>query len=147
MTELKLICDSALSNPDFKPKSVTTHCNEAVNQISKAVGCNEFEGLMADGICQNMASNVSGKWARVDPSDATIWALSNGLAIAAMSSVRLGESHGHVAVVYPMGMQNSPSFGRDVPVLANVGKKVGVMKSSEAFPIAKGEPDYYTYSG
>ena len=147
MDDIKELCDAALSNPSFQPKNGVTHCNQAVNQVASAVGCLEFVGLMADEIYQTMVTNASGKWAKLDGSDASIWALSNGLAIAAMSSAQLGEAHGHVAILYPLGMQESGSLGHDVPMLANVGKTVGVMKSSEAFPVTKGEAAYFTYAG
>ena len=145
--ELKPLCDAALSNPAFRPVGGVTHCNEAVNSIAVSMGCNEFVGLMADEIYQVMLTNASGKWAKVDPSDASIWALSNGLAIAGLPSQRLGEDHGHVAVCYPLGQQFSGSFNTDVPMVANVGKTVGVMKSSGAFPVAKGMPDFFTWNG
>lgn len=147
MTDIKVLCDMALANPNFRPKNGQTFCNLAVNFIAHQMGCSEFDGLMADGIYNNISANVSGKWKKVDPSDATILALSNGLSIAAMPSDRLSEKHGHVCVVYPLGMQNSASFGHDVPMIANVGKTVGVMKSSAVFPVSKGEPDYFTFAG
>ena len=51
-----------------------------------------------------------------------------------------------MAIVFPIGMQFSGSLKRDVPLLANIGKTVGVMKSSAAFPILDGEADYFTWS-
>ena len=145
--DIKALCDAALSNPAFKPKNGVTHCNEAVNQVAVAVGCSEFVGLMADEIYQTILTNASGKWAKVDGSDAAIWSLSNGLAIAGLPSQRLGEAHGHVCVIYPLGMEGSASLGHDVPMVANVGKSVGVMKSSQAFPPSEGEADYFIYAG
>ena len=145
--DIKALCDAALSNPAFKPNNGVTHCNEAVNQVAVAVGCSEFVGLMADEIYQTILTNASGKWAKVDGSDAAIWSLSNGLAIAGLPSQRLGEAHGHVAVVAPFGMLGSESLGLDVPVVCNVGKTVGYMKSSQAFPVSCGEADYFTYAG
>lgn len=147
MTDMKALCDAALANPVFHPKNGTTYCNLALNSIAKGAGCDEFDGLMADEIYQLMVTNASGKWARVDGSDVSIWALSNGLAVAALPSHRLGEAHGHVCAVYPLGMQASGSLGHDVPMVANIGKTVGVMRSSQAFPPAKGEAEYFTYAG
>jgi hypothetical protein len=147
MDDIKALYDAALANPAFQPANGVTHCNEAINSVAVALGCSEFVGLMADEIYSTMVNNASGKWQKVDPSDAAIWALSNGLAIAAMSSSMLGEAHGHVAGCYPVGQQFSGSFNGDVPVLANVGRTVGVMKSSEAFPVAKGMPSFFTYAG
>jgi hypothetical protein len=145
--ELKELCDLALKNKLFSPRNGNTYCNMAVDSIAKGFGCYEFDGLMADDIYQVMLTNESGKWDKVDGSDATIWALSNGLAIAALPSQTLKEAHGHVAVIYPLGMQMSGSLGRDVPMVANIGKTVGVMRSSEAFPVSDGEADYFTYAG
>lgn len=147
MTDIKDVCDQAMANPKFQPKKGTTYCNMAVQFIADAMGCQELDGLMADEIYQVMKTNASGKWKNVEGSDATIWALSNGLSIAAMSSQDLGEAHGHVAVVYPLGMEGSASLGHDVPMVANVGKSVGVMRSTQAFPVSKGEARYYTYAG
>jgi hypothetical protein len=145
--ELKDICDQTLALKSLQPKNGVTYCNIAVQTIAAQMGCDEFSGLMADEIYQVMATNVSGKWKGVDASDAAIWALSNGLSIASLPSQRLGESHGHVAVVYPVGQQYSPSFDADVPMLANVGKSVGILKSSEVFPVSKGMPDFFTFAG
>jgi hypothetical protein len=49
-------------------------------------------------------------------------------------------AHGHVAVVYPAPMQRSGSWNKTVPMLANIGKKNGLMRASQAFPL---EPDYF----
>lgn len=145
--ELKEILDQALANPGFKPKNGITHCNEALQFIATSMGCDEFKGMIADDIYKTMVTNASGKWAKVDPSDATIWALSNGLSVAGLPSGRLGETHGHVAAVAPVGQQYSPSFKIDVPVVCNIGSTVWYMKTSEAFPVSKGMPDFFTYAG
>ena len=142
---LKSACDAALSNPKLQPVDGITYCNMAVQSIAQAMGCGEFSGLMADEIYQVMKTNPSGHWETATGQEATVYALSGGLAIAAMSSHRLEEDHGHVAVVAPLGMQDSGSLGHDVPVLANVGKTVGYMKSSEAFPVSAGEAEYFMY--
>jgi hypothetical protein len=144
---LKAACDAALANPAFQPKNGNTFCNFAVQSIANALGCHEFDGLMADEIYQTMAANASGRWTKVSGSDATIHALGGGLAVAGLPSQRLGEAHGHVAVLYPVGMQYSGSLKHDVPVVANVGKTVGAMRSSGAFPILDGEADYFTWNG
>jgi hypothetical protein len=145
LIDLKAVCDAALSNPLYHPANGITYCNWAVDSIAQQFCCHEFDGLDADEIYQVMASNASGKWTKSDGSDAAIWALSNGLAIAGMPSQRMGQDHGHVAVLYPLGMQYSPSLNRDVPMLCNIGKSVGIMKSSEAFPIADGEAEYFMF--
>jgi hypothetical protein len=145
---LKNACDVAMSDPKFQPdpEAGVTHCNQAVAYVAGQLGCHELDGLMADEQYQVMATNASGHWRKVDGSTATLHALDGGLAIAAMTSQRTGQAHGHVAVVYPEGMQASPSLGHDVPTLANVGRFVGVVKSSAAFPVANGEADYFVWN-
>jgi hypothetical protein len=143
---LKEACDDALGNLDLQPCCGTTYCNVAVMGIAAQMGCQELNGLIADEIYQVMATNPSGRWTKVEGAEATLHALGGGLAIAGLPSHRLMEAHGHVAVVYPQGMEASGSLGHDVPMLANVGKTVGVMKSTAAFPVADGEAEYYIWS-
>ena len=143
---LKAAADAALADPDFQPGAGVTHCNQAVMSVAAQLGCEELAGICADEQYQVMSSNASGRWRKVLGSDASIHALGGGLAIAGLPSQRLGEAHGHVAICYPVGMQYSGSLGRDVPMLANVGRTVGVMKSSAAFPVADGEADYFIWS-
>lgn len=138
---LKKACDAVLSDPSLRPSSGVTHCNQALARIASACGYTAFAGLMADQIVALVAASPS--WAEATGSEAAIHALSGGLAIAGMSSQRLGEAHGHVTVVYPLGMGRSGSLGHDVPMVANVGKFVGICLSSEAYPVAVGEADYY----
>lgn len=143
---LKSACDAALANKKFQPSAGVTHCNQAVMAISSAMGCKDLNNLMADEQYQVMATNASGRWSKVSGADATIHALGGGLAIAGLPSQYLGEAHGHVAVIYPIGMQMSGSLGHDVPMVANVGKTIGVMRSSAAFPVADGESEYFTWN-
>lgn len=147
MADLKTLCDAALANKFFKPSHGLTYCNFAVEFIARGMGCLEFENHTANQIYQLISTNASGKWLKSGGSQATIWALSNGFAIAGLPSQRLGEDHGHVCAIYPLGMQASGSLKHDVPMVANVGKTVGVMKSSAAFPVADGEAEYFIYRG
>ncbi len=146
MSELKAACDLALKDPDFQPDKGVTHCNQAVMFVARNMGCYELNGYNADEQYQIMSTNASGHWQKVGGPDASIHALSDKLAIAALPSQALGETHGHVAACYPLGMQYSGSLKHDVPMVANVGKTVGVMKSSSAFPVADGEAEYFIYS-
>lgn len=145
---LKDACDSTLADPELAPRNVdgglVTFCNKGAERIAEAMGCTDLCAMMADEQYEVLAAG--GRWTKVSGSEATIHALGGGLAFAAMSSARLGEAHGHIAAVYPIGMQASGSLGHDVPMLANVGKNVGVMKSSAAFPVAAGEADYFIWS-
>ena len=146
---LKAACDKALANPAYQPNADghhETHCNQAVMEIATELGCVDLLHFCADEQYQIMSGNASGRWTKVQGQRAALHALDGGLAIAAMPSQRIGDAHGHVAVVYPQGMEASGSLGHDVPMLANVGKNVGVMKSSAAFPVAAGEADYFIWS-
>lgn len=156
---LKDACDQVIHDSDLAPKRdksgaiVETHCNEGALLVARAMGCHEFDTpvgddpLMADAMCQLMSDNVSGNWDKVDGSAATLHALSGGLGFAAMSSYELGEAHGHICAIYPVGMQESGSLGHDVPMVANVGVCLAEEKSSQAFPVSKGEASYYIWKG
>lgn len=154
---LKAACDAALANPAFQPSEGVTHCNEAAAFIAQALGCNELGGILADADYLVMGRNVSGKWKNVTRFDAAIQALSNGLAFAILPSYRIMDGidendkpiyakHGHIAAVYPLGMQWSGSLQHDVPIVCNIGKTVGIMKTSGAFPVMSGDPYFFTWS-
>lgn len=138
---LKKACDAVLSDPSLRPSSGVTHCNQALARIASACGYTAFAGLLADDILAEVVA--APEWEEVSGSDAAIHALSGGLVFAGMSSTRMGEAHGHVAAIYPLGMGRSGSLGHDVPMVANVGKFVGICLSTEAFPVAVGEASYY----
>lgn len=168
---LKRFCDLVLQDetlqPQYSPdgKLLITHCNQATRIISQALGCHEFDdpAATADIMFAIMSSNGSGKWKQVQGSDACIHALTGGISIAALPSDRLQEAHGHICVVYPVGMQPSPSLKKDVPMLCNVGRgdpasplvksslgnfrtrKNWICKASEAFPVRVGEPCYFIW--
>lgn len=145
MADIKLLCEIVLKDPTLQPVKGVTHCNQAVARVAAAMGCADLNGLMADEQYQVMARNSNGNWKKVSGSDAAIHALGNGLAVAGLPSQTLDEAHGHVAVLYPIGMQLSASLGHDVPMVANIGKTVGVMRSSQAFPVDKGEAEYFIW--
>lgn len=145
---LKAACDAVLLDPALKPSpdGKVTHCNSAAQIVAKALGCDEFDDpkgapIMANAMHAVMKANASGKWKPADGRSATLHALDGGLAFAAI----VEEVHGHLAAIYPVGMQASGSLKKDVPMVANVGKTVGLMKVSGAFPVANGEPDYFVW--
>ena len=148
---LKDICESVVSDSDFAPSGGKTHCNAASLLIAQTMGCAEFdhgigeEPLLADAMIGLMESNSSGKWKAVNGSQAAIHALGGGLAFAAKPSFALGDAHGHIAAIFPLGMQWSNSLKKDVPLVANVGRLNGILKVSQAFPVAKGEPSYFIW--
>lgn len=152
---LKLSCDTVLANQNFKPEMVkgklVTKCNLGARAIIAAMGCHYFEKespepMLADTMHKMMASDQN-NWKLVDGAGAALAALDGHVVIASMPSWVLRAAHGHVAVVYPASRQRSGSLRKDVPMLANIGKDVGVMKSSACFPVSLGEPDYFCYVG
>lgn len=145
MEVLKDACDAARANPSFQPHDGKTFCNLGAMFVAAAFGCVELQGLTADEMYDKMFANVTGKWTRIIGTSAAQNALSGRLVFAAASSGMLGEDHGHIAPCYPEAMEFSGSLNRFVPMLSNIGKTVGVMKSSQAFPVDKGEANYFLY--
>lgn len=151
-------CNQVINDPGLAPTKdamdnvTATHCNDGALLVAQAMGCHEFdtpageEPMLADAMVWLMRANASGRWTKATGSDATIHALGGGLGFAAMTSGELGETHGHICTVFPVGMQYSGSLKKDVPLVANVGTCQAEEKASEAFPVAKGEPDYFTYT-
>ena len=136
---LKRICDSVVADPYLvavdQGDKLKTFCNLSVYRICRQFASNnDFDGLLANQIFDYCAT--SDKWAKVDGPWAAEFAQSGGLAIAAQKE----KGHGHCAVVYPAPMIRSPSWGKDVPVIANVGKTNGIMACSRGF---KTEPSYF----
>ncbi len=155
---LRDACDQVIHDPNLAPlvdalsnKVIETHCNQGALLVAQAMGCHEFDPAegedlkTADEMVLHIVSNDSGRWSLVDGSTATIHALSGGLGFAAMDSARLKEAHGHIAAIYPVGMQKSGSLQKDVPMVANVGKCNGEEKASSAFPVRIGEPSYFIW--
>lgn len=150
--QLKAACDEVIADESLQPvkdaagKIIETHCNEGAEKVAEAMGCEELSGFLADEQYQIMATNASGRWTKVDGIAATIHALGGGLGFAALPSHRLNEAHGHIATVYPAGMQYSGSLGHDVPMVANVGVLDSEERASQAFPVSVGDPDYFIWS-
>ncbi len=145
---LKAFLQQLTQRPELEPGNGVTHCNQAARETAQFIGCHEFDdlNLLADDLEQIMRLNISNKWEPCDGSTAANRAMIGGLVFAVKTSKELGEEHGHIAAIFSSPMQFSGSLNTDVPMCANVGKRNGVMKVSEAFPVAKGEPAYYTYA-
>lgn len=142
---LRAACKQVLLDKSLWPSGDETHCNQAVARVAAALGCRELDGLMADGIYALVSDDKNGRWTPCDGVNAAMHALCGGLAIAAMTSQQLCMKHGHVAVIFPLPLKRSPSLGRRVPFVANVGETVGIMLSSAAFPVARGEAKYFAW--
>lgn len=145
---LKHILDSVRIAPDLvpnQPKEGDTHCNEAVRRVFCLAGFpNVFKkNELANSIIQQVKAEDS-NFRQVGSVEAWRSAQEGSLVVA--GHLYLG--HGHVAMVYPTDkMEHSGSWNKDVPMLSNVGKTVGIMKASEAFTASLGEPAYFVFLG
>lgn len=134
------LCSTLINAPDLQPKpDGTTFCNFAVQRAAEQYGFLGLRGLSANAIAA--ALPLLPAWRQVPGDRAAEHAMAGGLAIAAKQYA----GHGHVAVIAARPCEFSGSLGHPVPVIANVGKRNGMMRVSEAFPPSQGEPDYYTY--
>jgi hypothetical protein len=124
---------------------IETHCNFGAERVAREMGCLELDGMVADDQYATMARNASKLWAKVSGQTAAAHAMAGGLAFAAMTAAQLGDAHGHIASISPEPMQWSGSLGKDVPMVVNIGRVDTDEKESMAFPVAKGEPSYFTY--
>ncbi len=142
LEQFKTLLEATVKDPSLQPKlDGTTYCNIAVRRVALAFGCEEFyDGMLANDMCKHLA--VSSNFGRIDGETAAQQARVPSLVIAAHQYAE----HGHVAVVYPAAeMYMSPSLKKEVPFLANVGKKNGILPESVDFPVAHGESIYYLY--
>ena len=131
--------------PELQPQDGKTFCNIGAYRASKLFNCQTLNvAMLADQMITSMLS--SSEWTKtVFGEIAAKFAQIGGLAFAAMDSSQLGEEHGHIATIFPADCELSPSLNVLVPFVANVGAKNGIMKASEAFPVAKGQPTYFLW--
>lgn len=141
--ELKKILDGVLEMGEFKPREGKTYCNLAIRKIVVLLGLDLFydedkKRVMLANEMFDYIHSAKSQFGRVDTGeDAAKLATSGILVVAAQ---KMG-GHGHIAAVYPgKSMENSASWGKLVPMLANIGKKNGVMRASLCF---KDEPEYW----
>lgn len=147
--ELDELCMELVTDPDLKQRDydgdgdLDTFCNRAVMRACRRYGERRLDGKRANQMVSLLTVGLSG-WARASAEQAIAHAAAGGLAIAGKHY----PSVGHVAVVAPRPGQFSPSWGKVVPVLANVGtaRAHGLRRASEAFPVSLGEPDYWTFT-
>ena len=138
--KLDALCLQLVAAPDLQPApDGRTFCNFAIQRAAAAYGCRDLDHLMANDMAAQLPALPG--WRQVGGARAAMHALAGGLAIAAKAY----PAHGHVAVVAPRACEYSGSWGRSVPVVANVGRQNGFMKCSQAFPVAEGEPLYFAY--
>jgi len=131
---LRTACDEAVQDEKLAPQDGKTFCNLGVQVIAERIGYGEFLGMLANQIVDHLER--SGDFEDVGPLLATKKANSGVLVIAALR----GKPHGHVAVVYPSGVTYSGKWKKECPVVANVGKRNGIMGANYAFD---SEPSYH----
>ena len=141
---LKEILDAVRNQPDLKPHDGITYCNIAIDRILGLMGIpriiNPLTGQphLANSMIDAFEHSPT-RWGEVNGFMAHSCADMGVLAIAAQKA----DGHGHVAPVYPSEkMVYSPSWGKDVPYLSNVGRKNAIMRASQCF---RGEPKYYAF--
>lgn len=140
---LERICRMVANSPQFKmTEDGTTFCNMAVRKILEGVGIDLFFSdelnrvMLANEMIDYMEASRS-KFAKLEDGTDAASEASQGIIVIACEK---GSSHGHVSVVCPIGMEQSWSWGKLVPMLANVGKKNGILRASQCF---QEEPTYY----
>lgn len=131
---LRDILDRLIKHPKLQPANGKTYCNLFVTWACEEYGATDFEGKLANEICDILFKSKS--WRCVEGETANKIANNGGLCIAAQKN----KPHGHVCIVYPGAMVWSTKWGLECPVVANVGKRNGVMGCNWAF--AK-EPLYF----
>lgn len=142
--ELKAALDALVKDPSLQPANGETFCNIGVYRISQMFRVKDFgiDPPMANAMCQIIAASPNFKMANAQAANSA--ALAGGFVIAAHPYT----GHGHVATVYPSPeMFFSPSLNKEVPFLANIGQKCGILPESQDFPVALGESLYYIYQG
>lgn len=142
---LKEILDSVRNQTDLQPHDGITYCNIAIDRILGLCGIpriiNPLTGQphLANSMIDYLEANTL-RWGKVNGFAAHSYANLGALVIAGAKNPA---GHGHVAPLSPAEkMGFSPSWGKDVPMLSNVGKKNAILRASQAF---RTEPSYYAY--
>lgn len=126
----------------FPPQGDTTYCNLALAHAAAKYGCFDFRGLMANDIVAGLSSGTFPRWQLCSYPGAISHALSGGLGFVGKAYT----GHGHVALIAPRQGQQSASWAVLSPIVFNVGKRNGLMKASEAFPVKQGMPSAWIYA-
>lgn len=143
------LCERAVSRKDFNADPLpgghwVTKCNWGAQFIATGFGCHDLDGknatemfaAMLASALANPERDVAKGWREDSEDRAVKHALNGGLAFMSMPKPSVNE-HGHIAAVAPMAMEASTSWGRKVPMLANVGLPPnGIKRASQCFLIA-----------
>ena len=137
--KLEAVCKSVVTGDRFKAKGKTTFCNQSVWETAAEMGYDIFrkKQMLAKDIIRHVKSSAD--WEEASPERACEHAKRGNLAICGKQYSTMD----HVSTIYPTEMLFSGSWNKYVPLIANVGKENGIMKVSQAFPVAEGEPQYW----
>lgn len=139
VNDFQSLCKDVVGKPEFQPTpDGTTHCNQGLTTIAREFGVDNFEGKLANQLIDEIA--VHPQWAACSADEAHAWAMQGKLAIACVKE----NPHGHVATVYPGDKVMSGKWGKEVPQVANVGKKNDIFGENFAF---HEEPQHYKFIG
>lgn len=132
----KLVVDTKYTpTPDGR-----TFCNLALIAYAHTFGITCFDDKLANDICITASDHPDFR-IETDPERIMKHAANGGFAFAGKKA----QPHGHVAAVFPGPLVYSGSWKMSVPVLANVGRKNGLMPTSMAFPVKDGPPYFFVY--
>jgi len=139
-------CHMLVADPEMQAETtdagLKTKCNYALRKACiELLDYQGFDGMMANAIIR-AAKYSPGMWRMSTGEHARKAVIEGGFAFAGKEY----PEHGHVALIYPGPMMRSGSWDVDVPLVANVGRRNGVMKVSQAFPVSQGQPDYFVYT-
>jgi hypothetical protein len=113
--------DAEFLMSDFdKDGDLDTFCNMFVNDFAKGMGCEDFQGLMANQIV-GLLENSPEEWTPLDQDweRAQFWSNQGYLIVYGAKA----KGHGHVCVGVPGELTYSKNWGCKVPSVANVGSK------------------------
>ena len=138
MKTVKEICDYHIEDPDLIAREDKTYCNVFVQRVCLDYGYAGLKDRTANSI-YDFCSN-SEDFVKIGMDDAYKYSTDGMLCIAALKST----PHGHVAIVYPDLKVFSGKWNMEVPRVASVGTKNGIMGVNYAF---KDKPDYFLLRG
>jgi hypothetical protein len=126
----------AVGNKAFQPSKGITYCNQGVDFVEEKGGNSDYKGLTANQIIEKLKNT---KYATEITAEQAVDYAREGITVIAGLKEK---KHGHVAIVAPLDMKKSTTWGKNVPSVFNVGKKNAIMRMSGAFR-KKDQPNYY----
>lgn len=127
VAKLLSLQEEATSNPAWFPRDGKTYCNRSSNFIAQAFGYYFRMDALANDMIRAMENDS--RWREDSLDRAHMAAMRGGLAFLCLEE----QPHGHLCSVAPLPKQDSGSWGKPVLMVANVGLKNGILRSSEVF--------------